>query len=279
MKALYNSLVALASMGGLGIILSVGLVIAAKKFSVEVDERIEEIEIALPGVNCGACGFAGCRSLAEAIAEGKAPINGCPVGGIAVAEKIAEIMGADSGNAPERKVAQVLCRGGCAEAAQRAEYDGPNDCRIMNTTQGGDKGCTYGCLGGGTCVEVCPFNAMYMDENGLPVVIEEKCTGCGKCVEACPRDIIILTGEEYGVHIRCRSLAPGKEVRQVCKVGCIACRRCEKECPCDAITVTNNLAEIDYDKCTVCRRCVAVCPVHTIEEQDGKPEIKAKKAG
>jgi len=276
---LYNSLVALASMGGLGIVLSVGLVIAAKKFAVQVDERIEEIEIALPGVNCGACGFAGCRSLAEAIAEGKAPVNGCPVGGIDVASKIAEIMGTASGNAPERKVAQVLCKGGCAEATQRAEYDGPNDCRIMNIIQGGDKGCTYGCLGGGTCVEVCPFNAMYMNENGLPVVIEEKCTGCGKCVEACPRDIIILVGEEYGVHIRCRSFAPGKEVRQVCKVGCIACRRCEKECPYDAITVTNNLAQIDYDKCTVCRKCVAVCPVHTIEEQEGKPEIKAKKAG
>ena len=169
---MYNSLVALASMGGLGIVLSVGLVIAAKKFAVQVDERIEEIEIALPGVNCGACGFAGCRSLAEAIAEGKAPVNGCPVGGIDVASKIAEIMGTASGNAPERKVAQVLCKGGCAEATQRAEYDGPNDCRIMNIIQGGDKGCTYGCLGGGTCVEVCPFNAMYMNENGLPVVLK-----------------------------------------------------------------------------------------------------------
>lgn len=275
---MYNSLVALASMGGLGIVLSVGLVIAAKMFAVESDERTEQIETALPGVNCGACGYAGCRSLAEAIASGKAPVNGCPVGGLAVAQKIAEIMGTIT-EAPAREVAQVLCKGGCEEAKQRAEYDGPKNCRVMNIIQGGDKACTYGCLGGGTCVEACPFDAMYMNENGLPVVIEEKCTGCGKCVEACPRNIIILVGEEYGVHIRCRSHAPGKEVRQVCQVGCIACRRCEKECPVNAITVADNLAEIDYDKCTVCRRCVAVCPMHTIEAQEGKPEIPAKIAG
>jgi len=275
---LSNSLMALLSMGGLGVLLSIGLAVASKKFAVEVDPKVEELEIALPGINCGACGYAGCRSLAEAIADGKAPVNGCPVGGIDVAEKVAEIMGAEAGLAPQRKVAQILCKGGHAEAVQRAEYSGPMDCRVMNLIQGGDKGCTYGCLGGGTCVKACPFDAMYMNENGLPVVIEDKCTGCGECVKACPRDIIVLAGEEMGVHIRCRSLALGKEVRKVCQVGCIACRRCEKECPVDAITVTDNLAEIDYEICINCRKCVAVCPVNTIEYQEGKPIIKRKKA-
>ena len=180
--------------------------------------------------------------------------------------------------APARKVAQVLCKGGCEEAKQRAEYDGPKNCRVMNIIQGGDKACTYGCLGGGTCVEACPFDAMYMNENGLPVVIEEKCTGCGKCVEACPATLSSLSvrNTEFisgAVHMR-RVKKCAKSARW-----CIACRRCEKECPVNAITVADNLAEIDYDKCTVCRRCVAVCPMHTIEAQEGKPEIPAKIAG
>lgn len=273
-----NTLVGLLSMGGLGALLSLGLVFASKKFAVEVDPKIEELEVALPGVNCGACGFAGCRSFAEGLAEGKAPVNGCPVGGVDVAENVAKILGVDAGDGPERKVAQVLCKGGRAEASQTSEYDGPQDCRILNQI-GGDKGCTFGCLGCGTCVEACQFNAMAMDDNGLPIIFEENCTGCNKCVEACPRDIIQLVGEEYGVHIRCRSLDLGKVVRKVCEVGCIACRRCEKECPVDAISVDNNLAWIDYDKCIVCRKCVAVCPVNTIDAQEGKGIIKPKKAG
>lgn len=272
-----TTLVSIISMGLLGAVFAIGLSVASRVFAVETDPKIDAIEEVLPGVNCGACGFAGCRSFAEGVAEQKAPVNGCPVGGVAVAEKVAQILGVESGNAAGRKVAQVLCKGGHAEATQRAEYDGPMDCRVANMTQGGDKGCTYGCLGLGTCVEACPFNAMEMNENGLPVVFEDKCTGCGKCVAACPRDIIVLAGEEYGVHIRCRSLAKGKETRQVCQVGCIACRRCEKECPVDAITVENNLAKIDYDKCIVCRKCVAVCPMNTIEAQEGKPIIKKKR--
>lgn len=271
-----NTIVSLISMGLLGAFFALGLVVASKKLAVEVDPKLEAIEAALPGVNCGACGFAGCRAFAEAVGEGKVGPNGCPVGGVNVANKIAEILGVASENAGSRKVAQVMCKGGKAEAVERAEYAGPQDCRIANMTQGGDKGCTYGCLGLGTCVEACPFNAMAMDENGLPVIFEDKCTGCGKCVAACPRDIIMLVGEEYGVHIRCRSHASGKETRSVCKVGCIACRRCEKECPVDAIVVENNLAKIDYDKCIVCRKCVAVCPVNTIEAQEGKPIVKKK---
>ncbi len=274
-----NTLISLLSMGILGAIFAIGLVIASKKFAVDVDPKVNALEGVLPGVNCGACGFAGCRSFAEGLAEGKASPNGCPVGGIDVAKAVEEILGIDTGNAFSRKVAQVLCKGGHAEATQRADYNGPMDCRIANITQGGDKGCTYGCLGLATCVERCPFDAMAMNENGLPIVFEDKCTGCGKCVAACPRDIIVLAGEEYGVHIRCRSLALGKEVRKVCQVGCIACRRCEKECPVDAIAVEKNLAEIDYDKCIVCRKCVAVCPTNSIESQDGKPIVKKKKMG
>jgi len=270
-----NTLVSMISMGVLGIGLSIALVIASKKFAVESDPRVDDLEGVLPGANCGACGYAGCRSFAEALATGEAPTNGCPVGGASVAELVAKILGV-SNSGFSRNVAQVLCKGGCAEASQRADYDGPQDCRIAHMTQGGDKGCTYGCLGCGTCVAACNFDAMAMNENGLPMIFEDNCTACGACVAACPRDIIILTGEEYGVHIRCRSHASGREARQVCIVGCIACRRCEKVCPTGAITVENNLAEINYDKCIVCRKCVEVCPVNTIEWQEGKGPVRQK---
>ena len=185
-----GTIISLISLGALGFVFSVGLAVAAKKLAVEGDPRVDQINEALPGANCGACGFAGCRNFAESVAGGQAQPNGCPVGGAAVAKKIAEILGVETGEVPSRKVAQVLCKGGHAEATQRAEYNGPKDCRIANVTQGGDKGCTYGCLGFGTCVAACPFGAMEMNENGLPVVFEDKCTGCNKCVEACPRILL-----------------------------------------------------------------------------------------
>jgi electron transport complex protein RnfB len=276
---LSTTLVSLISMGMVGSVLAAGLVYASKKFAVETDPTADEIEEVLPGANCGACGYAGCRAFAEAAADGKAPVDGCPVGGVTVAKLVAQILGVEAVEGTHRKVAQVLCKGGRAEAKLHAEWIGPRDCRVAQNTQNGSfKACSYGCLGLGTCVAACPFDAMYMDENGLPVVIEEKCTGCGMCVRACPRDIIVLAEEPQGVHIRCRSLALGKDVRGVCSVGCIACRRCEKECPVNAITVEDNLARIDYDKCINCRRCVAVCPMNTIEYQEGKPVLKKKRA-
>jgi Na+-translocating ferredoxin:NAD+ oxidoreductase RNF subunit RnfB len=265
-------------MGSMAALFALGLAVASKKFAVETDPRVEEIESVLPGVNCGACGFAGCNNFAEGVASGKAPVNGCPVGGLSVAKMVASIMGVEA-DGPKRRVAQVLCKGGHAEAKQRGGYDGPKDCRIAHATQGGDKACSYGCLGYGSCVASCEFNAMYMDENGLPVVIEENCTACGKCVDACPRDIIVLVDEEQGVHIRCRSLLTGRFVRQVCSVGCIACQRCVKVCPTGAIYMEDNLARIDYDKCINCRECVAVCPMNTIDWQEGKALLEKVAVG
>ncbi|WP_461367883.1 RnfABCDGE type electron transport complex subunit B [Candidatus Darwinibacter acetoxidans] len=272
-----TTLVSLISMGSLAALFAIGLAVASKMFAVETDPKIDAIEEVLPGVNCGGCGFAGCRAFAEAVASGDAPTNGCPVGGATVAKMVAAVLGVEAAE-PVKRVAQVLCKGGRAEAKQRGTYDGPQDCRLANATQGGDKACSYGCLGYGSCVKACAFDAMYMNENGLPVVIEENCTACGKCVEACPRDIIILVPEEQGVHIRCRSLDTGRAVRQVCSVGCIACQRCVKTCPTGAIYMEDNLARINYDKCTNCRECVAVCPMKTIDWQDGKPLVLEKAA-
>lgn len=270
-------LVSLVSMGSLAALFALGLAVAGRVFSVETDPKVDAVEEVLPGVNCGGCGFAGCRAFAEAVSSGKAPTNGCPVGGARVAKLVAEILGVEAA-APVRRVAQVLCKGGLEEAKQRGDYDGPEDCRLAHATQGGDKACAYGCLGYGSCVKACAFDAMYMSDNGLPVVVEENCTACGKCVEACPRDIIILVPEEQGVHIRCRNLDPGRFIRQVCSVGCIACQRCVKTCPTGAIYMQDNLARIDYDKCTNCRKCVEVCPMKTIVWQEGKPLVLEKAA-
>jgi len=252
------------SMGGIGAILALGLGLAAKKFHVEVDERIKEVEKVLPGANCGACGYAGCSSFAEAVIKGDAEINGCPVGGNEVAEKIAEILGVQE-ETNETVKAQLLCSGGIKETKKISEYHGIETCKAVSSINGGSKSCQYACLGYGDCEEVCPFDAIEMSENGLPIIDKEKCTGCGKCVQACPQNIIVLAPEDKLNHIRCSSHEPGKVVSKICEVGCIGCSLCVKTCPIDAIKMEDNLAVIDYDKCINCGLCSEKCPTRTIE--------------
>lgn len=251
-------------MGGIAIVLAAGLGIASKKFHVERDERIDKVEEVLPGANCGACGFAGCASFAEAVVAGEAPVDGCPVGGENVAQKIGDILG-KTASGGERQIAQVLCAGGWKETTHPAEYRGIESCKAANMVNGGTKSCQYGCLGLGDCVAACPFDAIKMGENGLPEVDPDKCTGCGKCVEACPRNIITLAPISSQNHIRCSSHDTGKVVTKICEVGCIGCGICARVCPVDAITIEDNLAIIDYDKCINCGLCAEKCPKGTIE--------------
>jgi Na+-translocating ferredoxin:NAD+ oxidoreductase RNF subunit RnfB len=252
------------SMGGIGAILALGLGLASKKFHVEVDERIQQVEEVLPGANCGACGYAGCSSFAEAVINGEAEITGCPVGGEVVAEKIAEILGVE-GDTNETVKAQLLCGGGIKETKKFSEYSGIQTCKAAESINGETKSCQYSCMGFGDCMEVCPFDAIEMSENGLPIIDKEKCTGCGKCVVACPKNIITLAPEDKLNHIRCSSHDPGKVVSKICEVGCIGCSLCVKACPVDAITMEDNLAVIDYDKCINCGICYEKCPTGTIE--------------
>lgn len=255
---------ALLSMGALGGFFAIGLALASKKFAVEVDPRVEEIEACLPGANCGGCGYPGCASFAEAVVAGKADCNGCPVASAETAAQIAEVMGV-SVLSGEKMIAQVLCKGGAAEALQRSEYRGIATCQAANAIGGGSKACSYGCLGFGDCAHVCPFGAIKMNANNLPEVDAELCTGCNKCVEACPKAIITLVGESRKNHIRCSTHLKGKEVRQVCKVGCIGCGICAKNCPVDAIEMKDNLAVMIYDKCINCQICSEKCPMKTID--------------
>ncbi|MFW6256615.1 MAG: RnfABCDGE type electron transport complex subunit B [Bacillota bacterium] len=252
------------SMGSIAALLATGLGVASKFFRVEADPRIDEVEEALPGADCGACGYGGCRAFAEAVVAGEAEITGCPVGGEPVADQIAEILGEDSGT-KEEETAQLLCQGSPDQTTSQGDYEGPESCKACEVINGGPKDCDYGCLGFGDCEQICPFDAIVMGEDELPKIDPQKCTACGKCVEICPKDILILaplTGEN---HIRCFSNDPGSKVSKICEVGCIACGLCVKECPVDAIEIKNNLAVLDYEKCINCGLCSLVCPTGTID--------------
>jgi len=172
----------------------------------------------------------------------------------------------------EPRVARVLCAGGKDECGIRYAYAGIPTCGAANLIASGAKSCTYGCLWMGDCFRACPFGAIRMGENGLPIIDEEKCVACGKCVKACPRHIIALIPKSCRVVIECSSHDRAPEVRRVCKVGCIACRACEKVCEPKAIIVEDNLARIDPEKCTNCGVCIPKCPRKTIRNMDEKRE-------
>lgn len=257
-------------LGALGLVFGLGLFIASKIFFVKIDPRIERIEGALPGSNCGACGLAGCGGLARAIVHGSADVTGCIAGGESISHIIADIMGVKAKEV-DKKVAILHCGG--RDVADRFVYVGNRTCMAASLFQGGPKGCLYGCIGYGDCSRVCPFGAISMIDD-LPVVDEMKCTACGKCVDACPKDLYDLNSFKKLVHVACRSHDTGKVTRSVCKVGCIACKKCEIVCPFNAIHVENNVAVMDYEKCTSCGKCVEECPTNTI--LNFREERKAK---
>ncbi len=257
-------IIASAVVGGVGLLVGLILGIAGDKFKVTVDERVEKLRIALPGNNCGGCGYPGCDGFARAVAEGKAPVNGCPVGGAKTAEKIAEIMGVKSDSPTEKKVAFVRCAGDRSNTRQNYVYDGPMDCQAAYLSPGhGSKMCSYGCMGLATCAKACPFDAIRMVD-GLAVVDKEKCTACGICVAACPKNLIELIPYDSKYAVRCSSHEKGKKVKEACDVGCIGCGICAKVCPTEAITVSDNLAHIDQQKCIRCGKCAEKCPTKII---------------
>ena len=252
-------LLAMVVVGGTGLLIAILLGIASEKFKVPVDEKEVAIRAELPGNNCGGCGYAGCDGLAKAIANGEAPVNGCPVGGAAAAEKISAIMGVEAGEFV-KKVAFVKCAGTCEKAKQDYDYTGLEDCAAMAfVPNGGPKSCNYGCLGFGSCVKACPFDAIHIVD-GIAKVDEKVCKACGKCVSACPKHLIELVPYEAMHLVQCSSKDKGKAVMDACSVGCIGCHLCEKNCPSDAIHVIDNVAYIDQEKCTGCGICAEKCP-------------------
>lgn len=263
---------------GLGALLALLLFLVAKKFKVEEDPRIDEVEKMLPGANCGGCGFAGCRGMSEALVN-RDDISTlyCPVGGAECMKAVASYLGKA---APEREpmVAVVRCAGSCENRPKTNQFDGASSCLIASSLYAGDTGCSFGCLGLGDCVAKCEFDALHINPvTGLPEVDEEKCTACGACVKACPKMIIELRKKApkgRKIYVSCVNKAKGAVARKACKVACIGCGKCAKVCAHEAITVENNLAYIDFTKCKFCRKCVAECPTGAIVEF-GFPPRKA----
>ena len=260
------TVICVAVLGVLGLIFGLVLGFAAKKFAVETDPREEAIVACLPGANCGGCGFPGCSGYAAAVVKGEAATNRCVAGGAAVAAQVAEIMGVSAETAA-RSVAMVRCSGSSERARKKYDYAGIQDCRSAALLPGGGpKECAFGCLGFGSCVAACNFDAMHIVD-GVARVDREKCVGCMACAEACPKHLIIKVPYDGQVTVPCASTEKGAEVRKLCDIGCIGCRICEKTCEQDAIHVVDNVAVIDYDKCISCGKCAEKCPRHLIEDR------------
>lgn len=255
-------LIPILTLSILGLAFGLGLAYASKIFFVETNAKVGKILSVLPGSNCGVCGFAGCEALAEALAGGKAAAETCVPGGHSVHEKVAGILGIQV-KVKTKIIATLICNGGKG-TPDKYDYRARKDCVVANMLLGGQKACPFGCLGFGSCVKVCPFAAIKMGSDDLPVIDQNLCTGCKKCVEFCPKKILILRFAKSHIWVACNSTDKGAVVMKVCGRGCIGCAKCVSACKFDAIKVVDNLAKIDYDKCTDCRECVDVCPTKMI---------------
>lgn len=266
-------MVATAIVAGVGLFIGLFLGFAAKTFEVKTDERELQVRELLPGANCGGCGYPGCDGLASAIAKGEAHANACPVANKEAHTKIAEVMGVVIEES-DKMVAFVKCAGTCDKTQVKYEYYGVQDCQKAAMVPGkGNKKCSYGCMGFGSCVKACAFDAIHII-NGIAVVDKDKCTGCSSCTKQCPNKLIDMVPAAARHLVACSSNDKGKDVKVACSAGCIGCKLCVKNCAYDAITVENNLALIDYSKCTNCGKCASVCPVKVIQVEPETSEQK-----
>ena len=250
-------------LGAMGAAFGILLGVAAKAFKVSKDERIEKVSELLAGANCGGCGYPGCGGFAEALCKGTANITDCPSTKDENKGKIAEILGVSVGEKVPM-VAQVMCSGTCDKAVLSHIYEGITDCVAAARYGGSDKACAFGCIGFGSCANVCQFDAISIKDN-IAVIDRNKCVACGACVDICPHNVIKLVEQKQRTFVRCISHDKGANLKNICSAGCLGCKICEKNCPKDAIHVKDNIAEIDYEKCVNCGICASKCPKKIID--------------
>jgi Na+-translocating ferredoxin:NAD+ oxidoreductase RNF subunit RnfB len=264
--------IALIALGSLTLLLAVMLIVANKKLYVYEDPRIDQVEDMLPHANCGACGFPGCRPFAEALVTGKALPGKCSVstdeGRMAIAKFLGVALGAE-----EKRVARLACGGGLNVAINRAKYKGVQSCQAASLVSGGGKGCFWGCLGLGDCERVCDFDAITMNQFGLPVVDVDKCTACGDCVEVCPKDLFSLHPISHRLWVNCKNLEQGDDILEECQVACTACGKCAMDAPGNLISMINNLPVVDYAKKHNTQAPIQRCPTGAIVWLDDKEGI------
>lgn len=252
---------------GIGTVCAVMLIVASKFFAVEENQLIASVRECLPGANCGACGYAGCDGYAKALAEEDGiKANLCIPGGDTAARQISELLGVEFEDVVEQ-IAVIHCYGDCNHTSKKMDYVGIQSCAAATMLYGGNGMCSYGCIGMGDCVRVCPQDAICL-ENGIAHIDTRKCIGCGLCAKACPRHLITVMPDQERLLVTCNNTEKGAVARKKCANACIGCKKCEKNCPEGAITVINNLARIDYDKCTMCEECAKNCPVGCILVSD-----------
>lgn len=237
---------AAAILAGVGLVFGALIALANRRFKVWEDPRIDEVAALLPGANCGACGFPGCRGFAEACVAGTVKPAGCTVMNDDMRADVAACLGVDAGQA-DRRVARLLCAGGTDVAPRKATYRGLESCAAAVAVGGGGKGCAWGCVGLADCAVACTFGAITMNARGLPVVDADKCTACNDCVVACPLDLFTIMPVGHHLLVQCRSLLQGDDATRVCTVACNACGRCAADAP-GLISMRDGLAVVDYTR-------------------------------
>ena len=261
-------------LGGVGLFFGFVIALVNQRFRVWEDPRISGVEEMLPNTNCGACSRPGCRAFAEALVGGDQQPSDCTVMSPDDVEDVAAYLGVDAGEANKR-VARLLCAGGHGEAHRNADYTGFESCKAAAAVAGGGKGCTWGCLGLADCERDCLLDAIYMNEDGLPVVIPEKCTACNDCVETCPKDLFVLMPMDQKLIVQCRNLVHGEPAEAMCSVACNACSRCVADAQPGLIEMIDNLAVIDYTKNELAGpEATARCPTNAIVWVEGQQFAK-----
>lgn len=259
-------LIATLSAGIITLVLAVLLIFASKIFKVETDEKVSKLTEMLPGANCGGCGFPGCAQFAKALTEGKAPVDGCNVGGADLAKNIADFLGQTVPVQKDKTRAYIFCHGHKNFAKSSKEYNGAPRCTAAAMVSG-NKDCSYGCVGFLDCKTSCKFDAIIESDTGIPVIVEDKCVSCGACVKACPLKLIEIHPASQKYHVYCKSHDKGTISKKACEKACIGCNICVKNTKEGGMFLERNLAVINYNDYSITEESISKCPTKAITDE------------